>query len=126
LNADPGADAELPGVFGVVSQLAFGCPVVCVVVLAEAAAGLIGIDLAGIDLAGSLTRVGVLIRVALAVPDDPPVRVPPAAKAAAESARDKAHIVTLAVTGFSLRVFIRSPGTQQGVLLVLPVNTMPP
>ena len=46
LNAEPGAEIELPGWFGVSSQLAFGCPVERAVVLAfaEVATDLVGIE----------------------------------------------------------------------------------
>jgi hypothetical protein len=47
LNAEPGAEAELPGGFGVASQLAFGCPVLkraLAVVFADTVVDLFGID----------------------------------------------------------------------------------
>ena len=88
---------------------------VCAVVvdLAEVAAGLVGVDRVVV------TGADVVVRIEPLALTEPLVRIPPAANAVADNMSDKAQIAALAVTGFSLRVFMRNLlSTQQDVHLV--------
>jgi hypothetical protein len=114
LNADPGAEIEWPGWFGVSSQLAFGCPVVVRAVRVDWAVAVVGLVAA---------VVCVVVPARVVVPLDciaPPDRIvpaecivsarivpavlcsrdPPAARAAAETS-DSVHVATNVVMDFS-------------------------
>jgi hypothetical protein len=114
LNADPGAEIEWPGWFGVSSQLAFGCPVVERAVRVDWAVAVVGF-VAAVACAVVPARVVMpldcIAPPARIVPAEcmvsarvvPAVlcsRAPPPAKAAAETS-DSVHVATNVVIGFS-------------------------
>jgi len=119
LNADPGAEIEWPGWFGVSSQLAFGCPVVDRAVRVDWAVAAVGFVAAVACVAVPARVVMPLDCIALPariVPAEcivsarivPAVlcsRAPPAAKAAAETS-DRVHVASNVVIDFSFRVLI--------------------
>ena len=99
LNAEPGADAELPGGFGVLSQLAFGWPVRCVV--AADLADRIGVDA---PLAGAVADAAGRAGVAVGADRMPPANEP---ALSIESTQAAASVIT----GLIFRVFMEPPRT---------------
>jgi hypothetical protein len=113
LNADPGAEIELPGWFGVSSQLAFGCPVeraVCVD-CAVAVVGFVAAVACVVVPACVVMPLDCIAPPAFIVPAEcivsarivPAVlcsRAPPAANAAMETS-DSVHVATSVVMDLS-------------------------
>jgi hypothetical protein len=119
LNADPGAEIEWPGWFGVSSQLAFGCPVVERAVRVDWAVAMVGfvavvvcvvvparvvIPLDCIVLPARIVLAECIVSARI-VPAVLCSRAPPAAKAAAETS-DSVHVATNVVMDFSFCVLI--------------------